>query len=260
MKNVIFVHGFLGSANNWSPVIQRLKATTLSRNHEFFALNLKGHNFKTPFESMDGSFEGQIFDDFVAQVDMLPHRQNIFVCHSYGLRPVLHFLSQRSEGRDVLVVEDASPEISVRSYEQLKEILNFPLKSFVNRREAKAALKKKFAQNDQLVQFLLSHIRLDKITKTYTWDVDRSALGELLEEIKGKALWSQWQALTGEVFLIYGDKSPVLTAQVWEGLCLRSPRSFGPDKSYRVSDAGHWVHHDQALVFIDIIAKILSSL
>lgn len=260
MKNVIFIHGFLGSAVNWGQVSRLLGKTELIKQHEFFALNLRGHNYKSKFASNGVSLERQIIDDLLTQLADLPNRQNVYVCHSYGLRPILQILSQRTDESDVLVVEDASPQISETSYRELKIILEMGPNFFKSREEARQLFTKNFNQNSQLVLFLLSHLRFDSTKKIYSWDVDRKLLSQLLEEAFAKPLWTCWQSLSQQVFFIYGDSSEVANQHVLSELWRYAPRNFDENNCYKIQQSGHWVHHDQAIEFVNVLVNILSSI
>ncbi len=89
MKNLILVHGFLGSSLNWGPVLGKLRAHVGLKDWNFSAVDLLGHAYR-PVDDKSRTALGidEVSEDLNLQV---PPGSFYALGHSFGLRPLLRF-------------------------------------------------------------------------------------------------------------------------------------------------------------------------
>lgn len=256
--NLLFVHGFMGSALNWSTV--RSKVDSLAKESGLqlkpYAVDLLGHSSRRsskPLSSFSSAHEAlceELFEDIKGLGPV------VAVGHSFGLRPLLLLAQKRPELIPTLIVEDASPELSPQSCSFLLKILETTPTPFRTRESAREYFDKNYPT--QVARFLLSNIRSLQDPEINDWRFDRPFLEVLLGEAQTMPLWDQWQEYTGESFLITGEKSelfahPSVLQKMTEK---RLPRRL---LHYQIKDSGHWIHADKQEDFCRVLVKILSS-
>ena len=257
--NLLFVHGFMGSALNWSTV--RSKVETLAKESglqlKTHAVDLLGHSSRrsskplTSFSSAHEALCEELFEDIKGLGPV------VAVGHSFGLRPLLLLAQKRPDLIPTLIVEDASPELSPQSCSLLLKILQTTPTPFRTRESAREYFDKHYPP--QIARFLLSNIRSLQNPEINDWRFDRPFLEALLQEAQPRPLWDQWQEYPGESFLITGEKSELFAhPSVLETMTeKRFPRKL---LHYQIKDSGHWIHADKQEDFCQVLVKILSSI
>jgi 2-succinyl-6-hydroxy-2,4-cyclohexadiene-1-carboxylate synthase len=100
---VLFLHGFMGAAANWTPIIERLGAGVRS-----LAVDLPGHGAATGRSERDYTMDG-CAEALAATLDAEAVRRPIVVGYSMGGRLALHFALAYPECCRGLFLESASP-------------------------------------------------------------------------------------------------------------------------------------------------------
>lgn len=251
---IVFVHGFLGSALNWGPVLSRLRALPSRAGDEFFAVDLLAHGRRGQDPVPRPLTVEAVANDLMTQ---LPDGPIIGVGHSFGLRPLLK-LSAQYPGKLVgLVSEDSTPALSQAGYSQLVQIFDGIALPQPTRETARAEIEKSFGVDTTMTRFLVSNVR-ELSPGVHGWRFQAEALRELLDEARDHDLWNEWRAYTGPIELITGERSGHVTRERAD----EAVRNRG-DRSIRltvVPDAGHWVHADQPESFVSALDRALVRL
>jgi pimeloyl-ACP methyl ester carboxylesterase len=257
--NLLFVHGFMGSALNWSTVRSKVEALANESGIPLktHAVDLLGHSSRRSSKPLSSftSAHAALYEELLQDIESMG--PIVAVGHSFGLRPLLLISQKRPELIPFLIVEDASPELSLQSCSFLNKILKTTPTPFRTRESAREYFDTKYTK--QLARFLLSNIRSLKDPEIHDWRFDRPFLEALLLEAESNPLWQEWHQYSGESFLITGEKSTlfadpsVLQTMIEKRLPRRLPH-------YEIKNSGHWIHSDQQDDFCRVLIQIIISI
>ena len=255
--NLLFIHGFMGSALNWGSV--RSKIEEIAKESAFdlktHAVDLLGHASKRASRDLNNyssAHDALTHELFLDIKDIGPL---VAVGHSFGLRPLLLLTKQKPELIETLIVEDSSPELSEQSCAFLFNILRKTPTPFRTRELARDHFNSRFTP--ELARFLLSNIKSFDNGNLNDWRFDRPFLEKLLEEAQTQPLWDEWQHFKGKTFLMTGEKSALFTnPDVLQKIQnFRAPHRL---PHFVIKDSGHWIHSDKKDEFCDTLFQILN--
>ena len=248
------VHGFLGSALNWGPIITRLDASSVGPDLNIFAADLLGHGGRRssplgPYTSLDLDLVAR--DLWLQLKDKTPF---VAMGHSFGLRPLLRLYTQHPEAFSGLIVEDSSPVVDPQNYQTLMKILDDTPRPFENRSLAQQYFQAQYP--GKMGAFLLSNIRLDSQSNLYDWRFDLTGLRDLLDNTFRESQWKDWAGLQVPVSIIRGERSEFLSHERVQEMQqrLKKPATF-----MEIENAGHWVHSDNPDKFTDVLISLLKG-
>lgn len=264
-KKLVLVHGFMGSALNWGPILTRLKKSPLMDSWEFITPDLLGHGgrrgpdsisyTKLTLKLMTEDLEKQL-STFIGPSDSC-----VVLGHSFGIRPLLKLCDSTWGNRIAhFIVEDATPEISQENYQRLVSILEKVPVPFSSREEAKQQIYSLFSHDVRLAAFLFSNIRSmtnpENGLASQDWRFDKYGLLDVLKESSEAPLWKEWSTISQPITLISGENSDHLTSdRIEQALKLRGEL---PIQHLQIAQSGHWIHSDQPDVFADTIIKLVN--
>ncbi len=256
-KTLFLVHGFMGSALNWGPVITKLKNRPELLGWRFVTADLLGHGGRRgpdalPYKKLDHQ---HVCEDLKLQI---PEGKFVALGHSFGIRPLLSLSLDPDIGprMEALLIEDATPEITQENYLRLKGIIDSIPVPFANRDDARAAIESLFPGNRNLAAFLFSNIRRNEAGE-HSWRFDKDGLLNLLEEAFRLPLWSEWSNYSGRLVLFRGENSDHLDQErLDKALHARGSKSV---QLVQISESGHWIHSEQVDKFVEELAKVLIS-
>jgi pimeloyl-ACP methyl ester carboxylesterase len=256
--NLLFVHGFMGSALNWSSVRYKIESLAKQSNIELktHAVDLLGHAARRSsrdlksFQNAHAALSHELF------LDIKDFAPTIAIGHSFGLRPLLLIAKDNPELIPTLIVEDASPELSSESRSFLQKILDETPTPFRTRESAREYFEKNY--ENQVARFLLSNIRSFESPEVNDWRFDKTFLQSLLEEAGKNPLWEEWHNYSGKTYLVTGEKSVLFAdPEVLEKMIKkRAPHKL---PHFQIKDSGHWIHSDQQEEFCKVLFEILTS-
>jgi len=255
---LVLVHGFMGSALNWGPILTRLKARPELEGWNFVTPDLLGHGGRRgdnalPYHQLDHK---SLVEDLKTQLPV--DTRFVALGHSFGLRPLLSLCCDPTWGGRIkaLLVEDASPEITPENAKRLHGILEKVPTPFRSRAEAKEKIDAVFAHDRRLAAFLFSNIRAQE-TGLHDWRFDREGLLSLLNEAEKSPLWSEWSNYSGPVYIYRGEHSDHLTL---ERLARAMEARQGRETHIiQIAQSGHWIHSDQVDSFTEEVVKVIKK-
>lgn len=255
-KTLVLVHGFMGSALNWGPILTRLRSRPELRDWNFVVPDLLGHGGRRGQDALNYETlsHQKLVEDLKSQIPDGPDL--VVLGHSFGLRPLLSLATDPKFSARIkaLIVEDASPEITPDNAQRLREILSKVPVPFASRGVAKESIDALFRDDPRLAAFLFSNIR-KAADGTQDWRFDKPGLLGLLEEAEKSPLWSEWSKYSGPVYVIRGEQSEHLTpARLQRALEARRGLTT---QVIQIPQSGHWIHSDQPDVFTEELIKIL---
>lgn len=252
LKRVVFLHGFLGSARNWSTTIFKLN-NILARQWNFLAVDLLWHGRAKEAKETRCS-KGQFSDAMLARFEEDVGSEPFWaVAHSFGLRPLLSFAAKHPDQVQGIIVEDSCPRLSSEGYYLLSKILKETPVPFSTRDAAKSFFENAFL-DPKIHRFLLSNITRND-AGDLDWRFDCEALSMLLEESRDVALWTEWSSFEGPIFLILGEHSKTVSKEALKRC--REERRNAPLDIRVVNGAGHWIHFEKNDEFVAHLVSIL---
>ena len=253
MKQLVLVHGYLGSSLNWGPIVSRLKASALMNEWSVKAVDLLGHAYRPLAAERRELSLDEVTRDLESQ---LPAGPFVGLGHSFGMRPLLRMHRLFPGRMKALVVEDTSPELSGKSFEFLRNVVEGTPVPFRSREESRRYFDERFASQPALSRFLQSNVRPDD-AGLFRWRFNAPALRVLLEEAANEAMWTEWAAYPGSIEMILGENSDYTNVALLDR-CVKLREA--PTRLHHIAQSGHWVHSDQPELFTDCLVKILQRL
>lgn len=267
------VHGFLGSAANWGPIVHKLKRhDQLKKEIFYFTPDLlwHGRNAQPDKQAKDGqSYLSLVVDDLKEQlkifIDENDLKQQNFIAlgHSFGARPLLKIFSELSQKPDSLsikpqslIVEDSSPILSLEGFESINKILTKTPVPFTSRPEAKNYFDNNFSP--AMSAFLMSNIRKDE-NEYQDWRFPTQTLLQLLKESQKEDLWREWESINYPIYWVLGAKSDFVKEETQrQGVYLRNNANKETLLEF-IPESGHWIHSEQSDLFCEYLVNKLNS-
>jgi len=243
---LVFIHGLAGSSSNWRKIIPHFEG-----DYRVLVYDQRAHG--KSFAPESGYAPEDYAGDLKFLLDSLKISKASIVGHSMGGRTALCFANLYPEMTEKLVIEDIGPGKSEVNGSQLaKRLKSIPV-PFTDKIRAKQYLLNDFGDS-KLGMFLYTNIVEDE-TGRGVWRIRMDKIIETLENGRNKDRWFELEKLTCATLVIRGELSEELSAQEFTKMQAKNHVIKGVE----VSGAGHWVHFDQRLVFIEILQKFLQA-
>lgn len=253
MKHLVLVHGYLGSSLNWGPIISRLRADPFMADWTIKPVDMLAHAYR-PLDSQRTHLGlDELTHDMLSQI---AEGEFVALGHSFGLRPLLRMSHLYPNRIKALIVEDSSPELSGKSFEFLRDVVEATPVPFKNRDESRQYFDGRFPTQPALSRFLQSNVRPGE-DGLLRWRFNAPALRDLLEEAARNPMWEEWSAYPGPVHMIIGENSDYTNPPLRDR-CVKS--RVGPTDVEIIPQSGHWVHSDQPELFTQCLVKTLKTL
>ncbi len=253
----LLIHGGRDHARNWDAVVDALVG-----HYCLYAPDLRGHG------DSDWAVGGQYsMPDFVLDIAALADTINrdplTIVGHSLGGGVALQYTGV-FPGRvlKVVSVEGLGPPIMERrtAFVRMREWIGHmrdlekrTLRSYPN---IDAAVKRMEEENPHLTREMARHLTIHGAKQnadgTYTWKFDNYVRMHSPYEFNVQDARELWNQIRCPVLLVRGGES-------WAGDPAKDGRAsaFHDYRSVTISDAGHWVHHDQLHNFLKVTKQFL---
>jgi pimeloyl-ACP methyl ester carboxylesterase len=254
--SLVFLHGFLGSSLNWGRILTALKQRKAFEALPMMAVDLLWHSRNPGANASLPDLHAELTEDFLRQIAGLPPPY-ICVAHSFGLRPLILATENRGAAEFPLwIVEDSSPGLSEAGYKQLRDILLDPGLPFESRKQASLHFHARHPGSPEMAQFLMTNLSQDAEGK-WNWRFNQAMLLELLEEAKHRPLWESFADYSGEIHLLYGERSHVVLPEALEKMRLH--RQAKQLALYHFRQSAHWLHHEESEYFAKTVESIVDK-
>ncbi len=261
---MILVHGGRDHCRNWDWVAEALR-----NDYHIIAPDLRGHGDS---QWMVGG--GYMAADYIYDIAQLLHQTKLtpvtIIGHSLGAAISLRYAGLYPENAvKVVAIEGVGrpPELSKHdtgrpASERMREWVD-TLRSTAGRNPREYdtledAWQRMQEANPHLTPEQARHLTVHGVNQnedgTYSWKFDNYIRVNSPFTMGGEATRELWSSITCPTLLIHGTDS-------WA----TDPRSDGRDKYFQnvevaeVKDAGHWVHHDQLDVFLNLVRNFLAD-
>ena len=247
---VLFLHGFLGSSQDWSDVI-----TFFSDEHWCLAVDLPGHG-KTVVNGSEEAYQMEnCANGLIHFLDSLDTGKCDIVAYSMGGRLALYMAINFPDRFDRVVLESASPGFKTKQERQDRRVHDNMLAERLETGSLKQFLKEWYDQP------LFASLRQDKkrfarllINRTNN---NKSGLATSLRMMGAgvqPSLWGQLHKIQARLLLIVGEKDDKFKRIAAE-MAPKCPRA----SICIVQGAGHNVHWEKPEEYARTVKGFLSS-
>jgi esterase len=240
--NLIILHGFLGSLDNWHTAGQRL-----GTRFRVITLDLRNHGHSPHDPVMNYPAMAEDIYEFLDQQNIASAH---FLGHSMGGKVAMQFATTRRQSVDKLIVVDIAPKSYPASHRSTLTVLrNLDLRSFKSFGEIDAALAPHIPSAD-IRQFLMKNLTRQQ-GSGFRWRIDLEAIARNYVELTKPI--APRHAFAKPVCFIRGGQSDYL-----EDKDLPLIRKIFPQAAFvTIPHAGHWVHVDAAEEFLKVVIEFL---
>jgi len=261
---LLLIHGGRDHARSWDQV-----ARALREDWHVVAPDLRGHGNSS--WAIGGHYTIPEFTLDISQlVDMLDELPVTIVAHSLGGVVALHYAAVYPERvKKLVVVEGLGPPPEIiekmqglsiweRTDRWIRQVHEFSGRLPRRYPSIEAASQRMLDENSFLTPEQAHHLTVHGVARnedgTYSWKFDnyvRVFYPQRLDQEEREQMRSR---ITCPVLLVSGSES-------WGSDPDGDGRSstFGDARSVEVAKAGHWVHHDQLEVFLDLVTSFLDE-
>ncbi len=241
-RKLVFLHGLMGSWTNWRRIL-----TAFEKEYQILSYDQRGHgrSFKPEANYRPEDYA----EDLRIILDELKWEKVTLVGHSMGGRNAFVFAAQNPHRIEKLVIEDIGPEGSAESVRKTELIFSKVPTPFTDKRVAKDTILNAF-EDQVLAQYLYSNIA-EVEPNLFDWRFSKNAILQSIREGRNRDRWDYWEDVKNETLLIRGAQSDELDHATFEKMLESNPYAKGVE----IPNAGHWVHSDQPLLFIEELKK-----
>jgi pimeloyl-ACP methyl ester carboxylesterase len=254
---LLLIHGNRDHARTWDAVAKRLCG-----DYCVYAVDLRGHG------DSEWSVGSQYsMPEFVLDVAMLGQELNRYpltiVGHSLGGAVTLNYAGIFPQNvSKIVAIEGLGPRVreptpaSVRMRHWISELQDFDRRQPRRYATEDAAVKRMREENPHLTPEMAHHLTRHGMRQnddgTRSWKFDNYVRLHSPYEFNIAEAREIWNQIRCPVLLIRGSES-------WAG----DPEADGKASAFHdyttvmVKDAGHWVHHDQLEVFMQVLRDFL---
>lgn len=244
-KPFIFLHGFLGSGDNWKTL-----GTKFSE-HGYEAHLIDQRNHGRSFHSDDFSYEVMV-KDLKAYIDVHQLKDIILLGHSLGGKTAMLFAVEFPELVHKLIVADISPRYYPTHHDAiLKGLSSLDFDIIEGRSEADEELKR-YVSDVGTRQFLLKNLYWETKGKL-ALRLNLEALIENVNEV-GEAL-PMHAIFEKDTLFLRGDRSEYIALSDETIIKTHFPKA----KIETIANAGHWLHAENPSEFFDKVYEFIKQ-
>ncbi|MCS7189633.1 MAG: alpha/beta fold hydrolase [Bacteroidia bacterium] len=241
--NFIFLHGFLGSLDNWRTIAKKLSLPGTT-----YLVDARNHGHSPHAES-------HTYADMTEDIKELMDSEKIthahFLGHSMGGKTVMYLALNSPQNVDSVVIVDIAPRAYEGGHERLLSVL-MRVDLRVTRREEVEAQLIPFIPEPNIRQFLMKGLARSSQGDFYwRWNLPVlvKAYPEVLREVEGIPY-------EGPALFLKGEYSPYIRpTDVGE-----IHRLFPKASILTIPNAGHWVHVDNPDRVVEILQEFWRNL
>ena len=241
---VVILHGLFGSARNWTAVARRLAA-----HHRVFALDLRNHGRSPAAATMGIDQMAADVQAFLADHELQPAA---VIGHSLGGKVAMRLALDHADQIDRLVVVDVAPVTYTHSLGQYVDAMRrVPLAEARRRADVDLALAHTIDEPG-LRGFLMQN--LVREDDGYRWRIDLEAIAHNLPRLMAFPV-APGAVYHGPTLFLAGGRSHYVQASHRPTI----DQLFPAAEVETIAEAGHDIHTDAPLVFLDRVSAFLAA-
>jgi len=242
---LVILPGLLGSSANWQSIAKRM-----GQKRTVYTLDMRNHGQSPWSDTMDYATMADDVAEFIADIE---HQHISVLGHSMGGKAAMRLALSYPDSLDSLIIADIAPVAYAHDFDDLIEpMIALDLPSTKNRRAADIALQASVS-DPHIRAFLLHNLSFDREGGKYFWRPNLHVLLKSMPAITGFEL-SNDERFEKPVLCVYGANSNYVTPDTQTTILQHFPAT----QFSRLDDAGHWLHAEQPLAFIQSCEVFLS--
>lgn len=241
-STILILHGLLGSLDNWQTIAKQVAIT-----HQVYIIDQRNHGRSPHSENFNYEILAKDILDFCVEHKI---EKTTIIGHSMGGKVAMLLALEHPTFIEKLIVVDIAPTHYNGGHEEiLFAMAEAPIHAKTDRNEIDLFLQKRIPEFG-VRQFVLKNLSRDANGK-FEWKCDLEIL------IKNYRVLMDFPSteniFLGESYFIKGAQSNYITNENWNS-CLHY---FPTAKLLSVENAGHWVHAENSIEFVEKIKTIL---
>ena len=240
----IILHGFLGMGDNWKTLGSQFSAL----GYQVHLIDQRNHG--RSFHDDMFSYE-ILVEDLKLYCEVKELDSFVLLGHSMGGKTAMFFAATYPEMISKLIVADIAPRFYPRHHQDILAGLHaLDFDNIKSRLEAEAVLLQYVTHYDTR-QFLLKNLywkEKGRLGLRINLDVLTENIDEIAESL------AEYMTFDGETLFLKGDRSEYISAQDE----LHIKRQFSNVRIQTVSNAGHWLHAENPVEFVNLVSKFLN--
>ena len=241
--DLVFLHGFLGSGDNFWP-----QAQALQDRYRCWLFDLPGHGRSPHIPHYDMSTLAEGVFDSIQALNLGPVR---LVGHSLGGKVAARLAQLHPESLDRVVMVDITPAPTLPKHGAILHAMRtLPMHLLKRREDAEPYLREAEPVMD-VRRFLLKNLAA-KEGGGWQWKPDIEGFERDESQMLQQPLVGP--PYPGKALLIKGSKSNYVS----EADIVIAKQVF-PNLEIQIMDAGHWLHAEKPNEFVAIVAAFLAS-
>jgi len=243
-NNLIVIHGFLGSLDNWHTLSTKWAESGL----HVFALDMRNHG-KSPHTAEHN--QQLMVEDVLLFLKEHDITHTSIIGHSMGGKVAMRLALQHPDKISKLIVADIAP----RKYRSgahddvFKAIFNIDLKNIQSRKDAEDAMKS-YLGDFGTRQFILKS--LERVNNSFAWKFNIKTLYESYEEVISGVELNLFNGCP--TLIIRGGLSLYINERDVQDIL----RLFPNAQFQTIEQAGHWLHADQPEIFLKSVLDFVN--
>ncbi len=240
-SSLIILHGLFGMLDNWHNM-----ANSLSEFVNVISVDQRNHGQSPHTDEM--SFE-LMADDLAHLMDKLNISKAIVLGHSMGGKTAMVFADRHPDRIEKLIVVDIAPKAYKAGHTlYFKAFNSIDFSKFTRRKEADEALAE-IEENSAVRQFLLKN--LEREGEGYRLKFNLRAIENFYPKMIDK-LEFEWLISIPTLFISGSSSSYILEEDKQDII-----ETFPNADFQSITDAGHWVHAEQAGLFFEAVKAFI---
>lgn len=243
---LIILHGLLGMLDNWQSI-----AKILSNNYTVYILDQRNHGNSPHSPEFNFSVLANDIVDFMTQQHL---KQCSLMGHSLGGKVAMLVAVNNPEKIKKLIVVDIAPKTYPNHHESIfKSLFSLNLSTLTSRVEAENELKTHI-ESYSTVQFLLKNLTRNS-EGNFIWKFNLLNIYANYTQICENPILKNHKFLQPSLF-IKGSHSNYINIKNDTPIIIDT---FKLAKIIEIKNAGHWVHADNPIEFINVVSNFLLS-
>lgn len=242
--DLIILHGFLGSLDNWQSIAQQLAI-------HFRVITVDSRNHGRSFHHSDHTLDIMAID--LENLAKHLHLTSFYLLgHSMGGKVAMYYTQMYAHRVRKLIVADIAPRQYPRGHDSVFEAIHaVNLQTLHTRKDAEQAMLK--VLNDLPTVLFLTKSLFRTEDGAFEWRFNIAALELNYSEIIAKINFHSI-VHTPSLFL-KGEKSKYIQSSDWDEI----QSNFSNVQLQELSRAGHWLHADNPTEFIQYCESFLHA-
>lgn len=241
---LVILHGLFGSSDNWMTV-----GRELSKNYHVYLVDMRNHG-DSPHDASHNY--AAMAEDVLHFMETHNLERPLIIGHSMGGKAAMNFATQHPDRFEKMVIVDIAPKAyPVHHRTILDGLIGIDLSNLESRKAADDQLAISVPEKP-VRQFLLKNLTRDQ-KGNYAWKINLNAIDKNIETI-GEGMESH-QTTDKPILFIKGEKSHYIQNEDSITITALFPNA----QIETIKGAGHWVHAEKPVEFVDMVMSFFRS-